>query len=363
MRSKLLLALAAAGLVVAAGSAGAQTVPPVGRPLDRQLVLAHRGASFEAPEHTFPAYDEAVADDADFLECDLQLTKDGVLVCVHDTTVNRTSNGTGRVDSFTLAELRALDFGSWFNRANPSRARAEYVGLKIVPFEEQLDCYLGLNPNLRFHVETKAPSEYAGRLEPALVALLRRKALLATGGPNDSTILVQSFEESSLRRIKELAPTLPTALLFGLALPPPDGSLPPSADISAPNFAYLLADPTYVTRAHAQGHLVHTYTVDDATQMRVLLEQGVDGIFTNRPDVLRPLIDARGTGVPAAERRNPARGFPTGCPGVAGRVTSPDGPGAVIPEAPLAALLPVVALGLVGVAVVVVRRRGVRSAA
>ena len=126
MRRRLLAAaFALAGLAAAQPAAAV----PVEQPLGPVLVLAHRGASYDAPEHTRPAYDKAMRDGTDFLECDLQLTQDGVLVCVHDTTVDRTTGGehSGRVDSYTLAELRAMDFGSWFNEDNPERAKAGYV--------------------------------------------------------------------------------------------------------------------------------------------------------------------------------------------------------------------------------------------
>ena len=91
---------------------------------------------------------------------------------------------------------RQLDIGSWFNAANPSRAKPEYAGARIVTFEGQLSCYLRHNPRMRFHVETKAPAEYGGKMEPALVALLTRMGLLSTGN-NDiqtSTVVIQSFE-------------------------------------------------------------------------------------------------------------------------------------------------------------------------
>jgi glycerophosphoryl diester phosphodiesterase len=221
------------------------------QPLGPVLAIAHRGASGYAPEHTLFAYDLAMALDADMIECDLQLTKDGVLVCIHDTTIDRTSNGSGRVDAYTIDELRQLDFGSWFNAANPTLARPEYVGAKIVTFEEQLSCYLRHNPRMRIHVETKAPAEYGGKMEPALVALLTRMGLVSTGN-NDiqtSTIVIQSFDLDSLQIVKSLAPTLPTAYLFSAPTDPllAAGILPSYVDAAAPTSAFLRANPTYVS--------------------------------------------------------------------------------------------------------------------
>lgn len=310
-----------------AGQASAQVIE---QPLGPVMVLAHRGASFDAPEHTFFAYDLAVQYDTDFLECDLQLSKDDVLVCIHDTTVDRTSKGstspetTGRVDKFTLAQLRTLDWGKWFNTANPARAKPEYVKAALVPFEEQLDCYLAINPKLRFHVETKAPSEYGGKMEPILVELLKKKGLLATGNKNiqTSTILIQSFELASLEVIKRLAPTLPTVFLWSAPNPPTiiDGSLPPYVDGSAPTSVALQIDPSYVSRAHDKGHEVHTWTVDDPAQMDTLLNIGIDGIFGNKTNLIRERIDARNAGVPKAVRGNPTQ-FARGCLKVAGTAT------------------------------------------
>ena len=188
-------------------------------------MISHRGASAEAPEHTFAAYDRAVEEHTDVLECDLQLTADGVLVCMHDTTVDRTTGGasTGRVDSFTLEQLRAMDFGSWFD--------PKYAGAAIVPFEEQLRCYRKAAPGVQFYAETKAPSEYGGRMEPALVDLLR-KLELVPGGSADAhaaPVIIQSFDLQSLITVKQLAPSLPTALLW--VAPPTD----PQATRPAPS--------------------------------------------------------------------------------------------------------------------------------
>jgi glycerophosphoryl diester phosphodiesterase len=339
--TRLTLPLLIAALAAPA-SAIAQTAAPANGP---QLVIAHRGASGYAPEHTLFAYDMAVAMDVDMLECDLFLTKDEVPVCIHDPTVQRTSDGTGDVSSFTLAELRQLDFGSWFNEMYPDKAKPEYVGAKIVPYEEQLDCYLRLNPRMRFHTETKDSA--GGRAEQVMVDLLTRKGLIATGDVDNgnvqsSTIVLQSFDAGSLERMRQLAPTIPTAFLYpgtapgtsaattaavtGQAMATGDG--PDYVDAYAPNSSALTNDPDAVARFHAAGHDVHTWTVNDAPAMNELLDMGVDGIFTNFADVLRAEVDKRGTGTTKEQRGNPAD-FTRGCPGIAGRVTSNQGPGDV----------------------------------
>ena len=192
-----LAAIAALGLPVMVGAAAVVPAGAADATADRPpaLVISHRGASAEAPEHTFAAYDRAVDEHTDVLECDLQLTADDVLVCMHDTTVDRTTGGTatGRVGDFTLEQLRAMDFGSWTG--------PEFAGAKIVPFEEQLRCYAKIDPGLQFEAETKAPGEYGGRMEPALIKLLTRLDLIPKGTADlaRSKVIIQSFELPSLR--------------------------------------------------------------------------------------------------------------------------------------------------------------------
>jgi glycerophosphoryl diester phosphodiesterase len=322
VRARALLALP---LIVVLALTSHATAVPVEQPLGDVLVLAHRGASYDAPEHTFPAYDRAVQADTDFLECDLQLTKDGVLVCVHDTTVDRTTGAqhTGRVDSYTLAQLRAMDFGSWFNTTNPTRSKPEFAKARIVPLEEQIACYRKVAPRMRFHLETKAPSEYAGKLEPQLVKVLRKHKLLATGDAQTSRVIVQSFELSSLEAMAKIAPTVPRAFLFAVPTSPQQAlaQFPDYVDIAAPAYQFLLANPAFTALAHDAGLPVHTYTVDEEQTMEHLLDLGVDGVFTNRPDVLRRVVDARGTGAPVTDR--PRKPVVPGCKGVAGSVRGP----------------------------------------
>jgi glycerophosphoryl diester phosphodiesterase len=122
--------------------------------------------------------------------------------------------------------------------------------------------------------------------------------------------------------MKQLAPSLPTAFLLPGASSAPDlTALAPFVDALAPNSALLDAVPQLVDLAHARGMDVHAWTVDDPAELGKLLDMGVDGIFTNRPAVLRALVDQRGTGVPATERRNP-KTFQRGCPGTAGTVAA-----------------------------------------
>ena len=128
------------------------------------LDIAHRGASGYAPEHTFPAYDLALKQGADYIEQDLQMTGDGVLVVLHDETLDRTARPTkasepgdctGPVRAKTLAQIKTCDVGRWFNQEYPRRAKAAYVGLKIPTLEQVFRRY-GKGNN--YYIETKSPA-------------------------------------------------------------------------------------------------------------------------------------------------------------------------------------------------------------
>lgn len=270
-------------------AAGTTTTQPASRPV---LVIAHRGASAEAPEHTGPAYDRAVWAGADVLECDLQLTADEQLVCLHDPNVDRTTGGaaTGPVSSFTLAELREMDFGSWFG--------PEFAGARIVTLEEQIACYRSFDPTLQFYIETKVQPEQSDRMEIALVDLLERLDVVPefAGPVRSSPVIIQSFSLDSLATIRRLAPELPTAYLFGVATPEIEAGQFPEVDVLAPNASVLTAQPDLISTAHERGLEVHTYTVDDPAQMQSLIDAGVDGFFTNDPATGRAVVDQAGRG-------------------------------------------------------------------
>ena len=259
----------------------------------RVFVIAHRGASHHAPEHTHPAYERALADGADFLEADLWRSRDGQLVCIHDMTVDRTSDGVGKVAELDVDDLRRLDFGSWFNEAHPDRGTPAFAGLPVVLFDEMLERYSPRQANgfgVRFHVETKYPLAAAvdealidGRIEEQVVRLVEKHGLMGSG-----RVVAQSFWARSLEIVSSLTGgALATALL--VAGPGPE-SLPRGVTVSAPVATALLNDPAYVARMHQQGREVHTWTVDDPQAMRSLVHSGVDGIFTNQPDVLSRLL-------------------------------------------------------------------------
>jgi glycerophosphoryl diester phosphodiesterase len=271
------------------------------------MVVAHRGASDDVAEHTLAAYVTAIESGADALECDVRLTRDGHLVCVHDRTVNRTSDGRGVVSDFDLETLTALDFSSWHgelpNSADQLLNDAPYLagvapdhldgGGRVLTLERLLGLVRDASRPVRLLVETKHPTRYGGLVEKELVDLLARFGWAGRPGPADSVraqadmgspVIVMSFAPTALRRIKLLAPDVPTVLLMERMYPVRrEGMLPAGVPIAGPGLHLLHADPGFVERAHARGHQVYVWTVDEPADVRFVLDLGVDTVITNRP--------------------------------------------------------------------------------
>ena len=254
--------------------------------MTRPRVIAHRGASAEAPEHTLAAYRRAIEAGADGLECDVRMTRDGVLVCVHDRRVDRTSDGRGAVAGLELAELAELDF-SVRRRRVLARAsgwqREDLVpeDIGVLTLERLLLLVAEAPRPIELAIETKYPTRYAGRLEEELFAELGRAGLVGDG---ESAVRVMSFASASLRRFSELAPDLPTVLLLRrLPVRLRDGRLPEPARVVGPYVGLVRRNPWFVEQAHARGHEVHVWTVDSDEDVDLMASLGVDALITNRP--------------------------------------------------------------------------------
>jgi glycerophosphoryl diester phosphodiesterase len=261
-------------------------------------VVAHRGSSEKHAEHTLAAYKQAIEDGADALECDVRLTRDGVLICVHDRRVDRTSDGRGVISTLELADLAELDFGAWrsadllddpLGRADweaPDRDRSEVLTLARL-----LEHVVDAGRRIELAIETKHPTRYAGLVERHLVDLLDRFGLAAPKVGERSLVRVMSFAPSGLRRVHLLAPGLPTVLLFErVPFRFRDGSLPARVSASGPSLEILRAHPGYVARVHEAGYPVHVWTVDEPGDVDFVVGLGVDAIITNRPrQVVRQL--------------------------------------------------------------------------
>lgn len=254
--------------------------------MDGPLVFAHRGSSAALPEHTLAAYLRALDEGADGLECDVRLTRDGHLVCVHDRRVDRTSNGRGLVSARTLAELDALDFGSWHPGCIPADGDEPVEGShsRLLTLERLLDAVLDAGRPVRLLVETKHPSRYGSDVERRLVGLLRRYGL-ADPSPDDPVrVTVMSFSPLAVRRTRDLAPALPTVLLLDVL---PHwmrlGRLPFGTRIAGPGIGLVRARPQLVPALRATGNQVYVWTVNEPADLDMVLNVGVDGIITDRP--------------------------------------------------------------------------------
>ncbi|MFC1439417.1 glycerophosphodiester phosphodiesterase family protein [Streptacidiphilus sp. N1-10] len=273
-------------------------------------VVAHRGASGTLAEHTLAAYKLAVDEGADALECDVRLTADGHLVCVHDRRVDRTSNGRGVVSTLELAQLSELDFGSWkAARAATGTADAHDTDAdtdadadeadwadaehtSVLTLERLLEFATGCGRRIELAIETKHPTRYAGLVERRLLELLHRFDLVTPADGERTPVRIMSFSQLSLRRVRELAPAIPTVFLMErVPLRFRDGTLPHGARIAGPGIDLVRANPGYVAALHRAGHRVHVWTVDDPEDVELCLRLGVDTIITNHP---RRVLDQLG---------------------------------------------------------------------
>jgi glycerophosphoryl diester phosphodiesterase len=236
--------------------------------------VAHRGASGYAPENTIAAFDLAVDMKADYIEIDVQRSKDGELVLIHDTTVNRTTNGTGRVGELTLEQLRKLDAGSWFG--------SEFAGELIPTFDEILDRYRG---KIGILVELKAPELYPGIEEQVAEALKKRNM----DKPKNNKIIIQSFNFESVKKVNELLPRIPIGVLTSNRA---DTTVEALQEFSTYadwfNPSYGIVTKEMVEQVHALGMKIGSWTVRTPEAADFLFEMGVDAIITDYPDYVDP---------------------------------------------------------------------------
>lgn len=235
------------------------------------LVWAHRGASSYAPENTLEAFRKAVEMGADGVELDVQLTKDGELVVIHDETVDRTSDGSGWVKDFTYARISRFNF----NRTHP-----EGYERAMIPTLEEV--YELLKPTgLTINVELKTGVVFYPEIEARVLDLTARMGL-------EERVWYSSFNHYTVQRIKELNPQAKTGMLYcdGIVNPVSYGALVVGADAMHPAL-YNLQYPNYMEDCKKHGKRVHVWTVNEEQYMRMVCEMQVDAMITNYPDTGR----------------------------------------------------------------------------
>jgi glycerophosphoryl diester phosphodiesterase len=258
----------------------------------RPLVFAHRGSSHRHAEHTLDAYLLAIEEGADGLECDVRLTRDGHLVCLHDSRIDRTSDGRGRVSTQTLAELDRFDFTSW--RADLPDSPDEFIlgryqvddrwRAKVLTLDRLLGVVTDAGRPMRLLIETKHPVRYGSAVESALLSLLRRYNLDSPDPERPVQVTVMSFSATAVRRVSLRAPGLPTVMLIDVwSVPSRMGWLPPGSTIGGPGVQLLRVSPEIVERLHRRGYPVYAWTVNEPDEVDLVVKLRVDGIISDRP--------------------------------------------------------------------------------
>lgn len=239
---------------------------------EKTKVWAHRGASGYAPENTLDAFQKAVEMGADGIELDVQMTKDGKLVVIHDETIERVSNGTGWVKDYTYEELKKFNF----NKTHPEYEKEE------IPTLEQV--YRLMKPtNLTINVEIKTGIVFYPEIEERVLELTERLDM-------SNRVIYSSFNHYTIRKIKELKPEAKTGMLYE------DGIIDAvdyacdvvKADALHPS-GYNVLYPGFLKKCRERGRLLHVWTINEEKHMRLLCEAGADAIITNYPDIAKKI--------------------------------------------------------------------------
>lgn len=256
--------------------------------VDDVVVLAHRGASEYGPENTLAAFKRALRMHVDYIELDVQKTKDGHLIVVHDKSLKRTTNAKKifpqrspwLVKDFNLDEIRHLDAGSWFNKAYKNKARQGYKQQHISTLGEVIQ-FMKRKGDEKAGLCIDIKAEQG--IEKPLVNILREKGVLYK-----KNLIIQSQSESSLRKFKKLAPDVKVVQLYsrhtleGMDLKQELKRISKYAYGIGPDKKMVI--PQLIRIAHQNGLLVHPWTINEQNDMSAVLSLGVDGVITNKPD-------------------------------------------------------------------------------
>ncbi len=271
----------------------------------RVIAYAHQGGAWERPSSTLAAIEHALAVGASAIELDVHATSDGRLVVCHDTTVDRTTNGSGAIAAMTLSEVRRLDPAYWFipgADVTPGRPAEEYPYRGRGPEDPMfriatLDEVLQRFPGVVLNLDIKRTAPVVQPYEATLAQLLRKF-------DRRDDVIVASFLDPSTEAFHRAAPEIPTSAgtmtvaAFWRAVQ--QGEPPPTLEHCALQVPerrgdLVIVDERFVEAAHAQGVAVHVWTVNQRDAMERLLDLGVDGIITDLPTTLRALLDKTGS--------------------------------------------------------------------
>jgi glycerophosphoryl diester phosphodiesterase len=260
-------------------------------------IIAHRGSSRDLPEQTLKAYVRAIAEGADVLECDVRLTADSHLVCVHDRRVDRTSNGRGPVSTLELATLQGLDFGSWklAHDGEVEMPDADRERDLLLTLRRLIATVMNCGRDVGLAIETKHPTRYAGQVERELALVLTEFGLHRAHVQGRPHVCVMSTSQVAIARMRQLCPHVPLVYLMRESVPLRfrDGALPRGARIAGLDKEIIRRWPKTVKRQRDRGHQVYVWTVDDEADIDRCLELGVDAIISNRPAFVRHYVFGR----------------------------------------------------------------------
>jgi glycerophosphoryl diester phosphodiesterase len=265
----------------------ADDCPACLRDLPRPLVMAHQGGEELWPSNTLFAFERAVALGVDVLEMDLHITADGALVLIHDETVDRTTDGTGVVEQMTLAEVKALDAGHYWTEDGGQTFPFRGQGITVATLEEVFQAF----PQMPMSIEIKRVDNLP--VAEPFCQMIRQYAM-------QDKVLVASFHEDLMSEFRAACPEVATSTtqnevinLFarhfvGLAA----SYSPPAQAVQAPEYrsGIQILTPRFIKDAHSRGMDVHVWTVNEAEDMQRMIDLGVDGIITDRPDILLELL-------------------------------------------------------------------------
>ncbi|MEP7089845.1 MAG: glycerophosphodiester phosphodiesterase family protein [Nocardioidaceae bacterium] len=257
----------------------------------RPQVVAHRGASHDNPEHTLGAYVAALDTGAEGLECDVRLTADGHLVCVHDRRVDRTTNGSGVVSTMELAQLDELDFASWKNpwaELDDEAPEVDDETRRVLTLERLLEMVRDYERPVDLAIETKHPTRFAGLVERRLVELLDSVGWSGA----DSPVRIMSLSPVALTRVKKLAPDLEVVLLIDrlYSWQMATSMLGPGW-IAGPGIGLLRENPRLGRRLRKRGLRTHVWTVNEPTDLDLCVSLGAEAVITDDPRFALDYLD------------------------------------------------------------------------